>query len=123
MDDMLKVLLAEDEKITALDLKMGLKRFGYDVIKVVDNGFDLIKEAKRSDPDIIVSDINLKDDISGIDAVNDIMKSKKIQVVIISGFNDENTLLSVKALKPCAFIRKPCNAKDINSVIMNCMQS
>jgi DNA-binding NarL/FixJ family response regulator len=120
MEYMLKILLAEDEKITAFDLKMGLKRFGYDVIKVVDNGFDLIKEAKRTDPDIIVSDINLKDNISGIDAVNDIMKSKKIQVVIISGFNDENTLSSVKALNPCAFVHKPCNAKDINSAIINC---
>jgi DNA-binding NarL/FixJ family response regulator len=122
MDEMLNILLAEDEKITALDLKMGLKRFGYNVIKVVDKGKDLIIEAKRMDPDVIVSDINLRDDISGIDAMHDILKSKKMLVVIISGFNDKATISAVTSLKPCAFLRKPCSARDINSVIMNCIQ-
>jgi DNA-binding NarL/FixJ family response regulator len=121
MERKLKVLLAEDEKITALDLKLGLRHFGYNVIKVVDKGVDLITEALNSDPDVIVSDINLKDDISGIQAVNKILLKKKIPVVIISGFNDEKTLSAVKKLKPCAFLNKPCNARDINKIIMNCM--
>jgi DNA-binding NarL/FixJ family response regulator len=118
---MLKVLLAEDEKITALDLKLGLKKFGYNVVKVVDKGIDLINAAVTSDPDVIVSDINLKDNISGIQALTKILRRKKIPIVIISGFNDAVTKLAVKNLKPCAFIRKPCSAKDINTVIVNCV--
>jgi DNA-binding NarL/FixJ family response regulator len=123
MVDMLKLLLAEDEKITALDLKLGLKRFGYNVVKVVDKGKDLIQEAFKSDPDIIVSDINLKDNINGIQALKKIMSNKKVFIVFISGYNDEQTLSAVDALKPCAFIRKPCNARDINYVINNCLNS
>jgi CheY-like chemotaxis protein len=119
---MVRILLAEDEKITALDLKLGLKRFGYNVVKVVDKGVDLIQEAFRTHPDVIVSDINLKDDISGIQAVTKILKSRKIPIVIISGFNDEVTKAAVKDLGPCAFIRKPCSARDINTVISGCLE-
>lgn len=119
---MINILLAEDEKITALDLELGLKKLGYNVIKVVDKGFDLINEAFRTEPDVIVSDINLKDDINGIQALNKILESKKLHVVIISGFNDEKTKDDIKALHPCAFIRKPCTAREINYVINNCLQ-
>jgi DNA-binding NarL/FixJ family response regulator len=119
----IRILLAEDEKVTALDLTLGLKKIGYNVVKVVDKGFDLIREAINSEPDVIVSDINLKDSIDGIQAMSDILERKKIPFVMISGFNDELTRSAVEALKPCAFIRKPCSAREIDSVIVNCFQA
>jgi DNA-binding NtrC family response regulator len=120
---MIRILLAEDEKITALDLKIGLKGFGYNVFKVVDKGMDLIREAFQSDPDVIVSDVRLKDDINGLEAVSEILSRKRIPIVIISGFNDEKTKSAVKNLKPCAFLKKPCSAREINSVINSCLNN
>lgn len=122
MEKMVKVLLAEDERITALDLKMGLERLGYNVVKVVDKGVDLISEAFTSEPDVIVSDINLKDEINGIEAINRIYEKIKIPLVIISSFDDEITRKALKSLEPCAFISKPCSAVEINNVINNCLE-
>jgi DNA-binding NarL/FixJ family response regulator len=119
---MLRILLAEDEKIIALDLKLGLRKIGYNVVKVVDKGIDLIREAIDSDPDIIVSDIDLKDDISGIEALTKILKRRKIPIVVISGFNDTSTRSAVESLHPCAFVRKPTSAREIDTVIINCMR-
>jgi DNA-binding NarL/FixJ family response regulator len=87
----------------------------------VDKGRDLIQEALKSEPDAIVSDINLKDNINGIEAVQKILKKRRIPVIIISSFNDEITKKAVKELHPCAFIRKPCSAKEINLVLSECL--
>ena len=55
-----KILVVEDEAITALDLKFILMGLGYDVVDVVDNGQDAIDSAKELSPDLVIMDIKLK---------------------------------------------------------------
>jgi DNA-binding NarL/FixJ family response regulator len=116
-----KVILAEDESIIAFDLSRGLKRLGYNIIKVVSKGKDLIEEAMKSDPDIIVSDIHLKDNITGVEAVEIIHHTKHTGFILISGFNDAGTIKLIEQANPCSFIRKPCSAADISSAIKKCL--
>lgn len=52
-----------------------------------------------------------------MEAVSEILCRKRIPIVSISGFNDEKTKSAVKNLKPCDFLKKPCNAREINNVI------
>ncbi|MCQ2972678.1 MAG: response regulator [archaeon] len=69
-----KILVVEDEAITALNLKMDLESLGYEVIGTVDNGADAISIALEKFPDFVMMNIRLKGDVSGIEASEEINK-------------------------------------------------
>jgi len=117
---MIRVILAEDEAIPAIELKMGLKALGYDVIKVVDGGRELIRQTFNLNPDVIVTDIRLKDNISGIQAVKKILERIHIPIVVFSGNVDANRAVR-KLNNNCAFLSKPTSADKISAEIINCM--
>ena len=63
-----RILIVEDEAITALDLKYSLEELGYEVIDTVDTGQDAIDTAAETIPDVVLMDIKLKGDMEGIEA-------------------------------------------------------
>src|SRR6056297_980178 len=69
-----KVLIVEDERIIALDLKKRLERFGFPSPEIVSNGEEALTAAESLRPDIILMDIMLGGPIDGIDAAK---QSKK----------------------------------------------
>jgi two-component system, response regulator PdtaR len=109
--------LAEDERIIALDLSSGLRKLGYNVIKIVSRGEDLIKEAYLNDFEIIVSDIHLKDKITGVEAVKKIKSNRNTDVILISGYSDPHTMSLIDEVQPCIFLRKPITAGEISQAI------
>ena len=63
-----RILVVEDEAITALDLKYSLEEIGYEVIDTVDTGQDAIDIAEKKRPDVVLMDIKLKGDMEGFEA-------------------------------------------------------
>lgn len=61
-----RLLIVEDEAITALDLKYSLEELGYEIVDTVDTGQDAINTAAETVPDIVLMDIKLKGDMEGI---------------------------------------------------------
>ena len=79
------ILIAEDEKIVSLDLKMLLQHNNYIVSSSVSTGEDLIAQYKLMKPNLIIADLGLKGKISGIDAIMEIRKLENTPIIIISG--------------------------------------
>jgi two-component system, response regulator PdtaR len=79
------ILIAEDEKIVSLDLKMLLQNNNYIVSSSVSTGEDLILQNKLKRPDLIIADLGLKGKVSGIDAIKEIRKLDNTPIIIISG--------------------------------------
>ena len=96
-----KILVVEDEAITALDLKFILMGLGYDVVDVVDNGQDAIDSAKELSPDLVIMDIKLKGEINGIVAAEEISKFN-IPIIFASANTDEGT--KEKVLENSSFV-------------------
>ncbi|NMB79779.1 MAG: response regulator, partial [Methanomicrobiales archaeon] len=63
-----RVQVVEDEFIIAADLKRRLQKAGYTVVGVVDTAEDAIALAGKERPDVILMDISLKGDHTGIHA-------------------------------------------------------
>ena len=63
-----KILVVEDDKITAMDLKSKLEQLGYSVPAIVPTGEEAIKRATEIHPDLVLMDIVLKGEIDGIEA-------------------------------------------------------
>ena len=111
------VLIAEDEKIVALDIKTSLESLGYKVIGQVSQGETAIQKASSLHPDIILMDIVLKGAVDGIQAAEQIHKSLNIPVVFLTAHSDESTLARARLAEPYGFIVKPFDYRELASNI------
>ena len=112
MDTKEKILIVEDEFIVANDLKMILKKAGYNVIGIassVAQARDIISTKK---PDWVLLDIILKGDETGIDLAWELMEME-IPYLFISANTNQTTLEAVKKTQPYGFMVKPFREKDL----------
>ncbi len=114
------VLLCEDEVIIALDLKFQLKKLGYSISGICKNARELIDQAFLTMPDIIVTDIKLEGELSGIDAIKEIRKKLKIPFIYLSGQQNTSTYEEALKTEPCDFIGKPFSTYQLKSAMDRC---
>lgn len=67
-----KILVVEDEGLTAMEIQRKLKNWGYDVPSFAFSRKEAVKKAKEIKPDLILMDIMLKGKGDGIDAAQEI---------------------------------------------------
>ncbi|MCQ6962270.1 response regulator [Methanolobus chelungpuianus] len=112
-----KILVVEDERIVALDIKHSLESFGYVVPCMASTGEDAIQMAKRYKPDLVLMDIVLKGDIDGIEAATVIHNNCRIPVVYLTAYSDERTLQRAKMTEPFGHILKPFDNRELRTNI------
>ncbi len=120
-----KILVVEDERITAEDIKDGLKSLGYKVPAVVYSGEDAVKKAGELQPDLVLMDIQLEGEMDGIEAAEQIRMHYDIPVIYLTAYSDESTLERAKRTEPSGyvlkepsgFIHKPFEESELHSVI------
>ncbi len=80
-----KILIAEDEVIIAMELKRNMENHGYLVCPIASTADEAIKLAEQCHPDIILMDVLLKDQKTGIQAAQTICKKNKIPTIYMTG--------------------------------------
>lgn len=111
------VLVVEDESIVAKDIQNSLKKLGYAVPSVENSGEDAIDAAGQHRPDLILMDIMLKGEISGIEAAEQIRNRYQIPVIFLTAYADESTLSKAKVTEPYGYIIKPFKEIDLHTSI------
>jgi DNA-binding NarL/FixJ family response regulator len=101
---MKNVLIVEDEAIVAKDYKLMLENRGFAVVGIADNSKEAIETAIREKPEIILMDINLKGEVSGIETAQLIYDNYRPTIVFITGFDEEVLVFTDINYK---YIRKP----------------
>ncbi len=112
-----KILIVEDELITAEDIKEILESQGYTVVDIVDNGLDAFDRASKYSPEIILMDINLKGNMTGTKAAEDIQSHFGIPIIFLTAYADEETLQNAKRANPYGYIIKPYEENDITTAV------
>ncbi len=102
-----KILIIEDEMIHGMFLKAVMEECGHSVIDLVSKGEDAIKKAIECEPDLIISDILLKDSMTGVDVINQLQKNKKIPFIFITALNDNRLMEKAKQANPLRIFNKP----------------
>jgi DNA-binding response OmpR family regulator len=98
------VLIVEDEAIPAKDYQIMLENAGFKVLGIAVTSAEAIAIADKEKPDIILMDINLKGEDSGIDAARTIYDSYKPEIVFITGLEEEVLVFTEIRYK---YIKKP----------------
>ena len=112
-----KILIVEDQKIIALDLKISLKNRGYDIIGISDNGEDALKLTKEHPPDLILMDIMLRGEKNGIETAEAINKNRKIPVIYLTALTDVDTYLKAVRTEPHKYLMKPVEIESLERAI------
>src|SRR5688572_4018758 len=104
---MAKVLIVEDQRIVALDIKNSLERLGYLVVGSTASGDEALKIVEINPPDIILMDIILKGEMDGIETATIVRQKYHIPVVYLTSYSDEKTLQRALLTEPHGYILKP----------------
>ncbi len=113
----IKILIVEDEVITARCLCLDLEDIGCIVIATTASGEDAVAIASREKPDLIFMDICLAGEMDGIEAAEMIISEYDIPICFISGYATEEILGKALRLNPLKFIEKPFNITQLKFLI------
>lgn len=108
-----KVLVIEDENITALEIQTKLEGWGYKVIGLAGSGEEAIRLANEHGTDLILADIVLRGDMDGIDAVERISHRFDVPVIYLTAHADADTFKRAKMTKPSGYVIKPFDDTEL----------
>jgi PAS domain S-box-containing protein len=112
-----KVLVVEDERIVALDIKGQLVDLGYQVPAIASWGEEAIRQAEETRPNLILMDIRLKGEMDGIEVAQHIRTHLDIPVIYLTAYADEDTLQRAKVTESYGYLLKPFEERDLRSAI------
>lgn len=112
-----KLLVVEDNIITAKHISNTLQKFGYAVTGMVDSLKDVQSSVISSRPDLVILDINLGNDIDGIQIAEILKNDFQIPFLFLTSYNDERTINRIIKVQPLGYIVKPFNPIDLNTVV------
>ena len=96
----LNIFIVEDESIVAKDIQNNLIKLGYNVLGIANNGNDAIEQIKNLHPDVVLMDIMIKGDLTGIEVAEQIKKFVNVPVIFLTAYADESTLSRAKVTEP-----------------------
>ena len=120
-----RILIVEDERITAEDMKDALESIGYKISAMVHSGEDAVKKAEEFRPDLVLMDIMLEGEMDGIEAAEQIRERFGIPVIYLTAYSDSSTVQRAKITEPSGFIlkepfgflHKPFEESELNTAI------
>lgn len=111
------LMLVEDERIVAFDLRRQLNGFGYRVGAVVASGEQAVDQASVQKPDLVLMDIHLEGAMDGIEAAAKIRARHQIPVVFLTAYAEDDTLRRALDSRPFGYLVKPCEGRELHATI------
>lgn len=112
-----KVLIVEDDMIISMVLERMINKLNHKVIDKVITGEGAINSYKSLQPDLILMDIQLKDDIDGITAMQEIRKDSDVPVIYITGNSDQYNLSRARDTQFIDYLVKPIQMSHLENSI------
>lgn len=120
---MLKILLIEDELIIATDIKISLEADNFASVRIAKNYKEVKQNFQNKMYDLIISDIQLNDEKDGIEIIDELCLLKKIPVIYLTAFSDDETIKRLEKTRPYAYLLKPYNINQLKASINLAIQN
>lgn len=109
------IMIIEDEPLIAMDIEALVEDLGHTATGIARTHSEAIELFNKTAPKMILADIQLADGSSGIDAVNDILKTAQVPVIFITAFPER--LLTGERPEPAFLVTKPFNPQMVKALI------
>ena len=107
-----KILIVEDQFVEANNLQRILEKAGYKICPIARSVAVALRIIEKERPDMVLIDIYLQGDLTGIDLARDLMDTNTA-FVYISANSSKETLDAAKSTRPYGFLVKPFREKDV----------
>jgi len=122
----LKVLIVEDERLIAENLKFIVEDHNYEVVALASTAEEAIRKAKQSKPDLILMDVRIQGELDGVQAASRIQQSlaKKPRVLFLSAHAKEQ-FPHIDSLDSDSFLYlvKPYTPEDLLAAMESILNS
>jgi PAS domain S-box-containing protein len=112
-----RILIVEDERITAEDLREVLTGLGYDVTAVVSSGAEAVLEVERNPPDLALMDIRIQGAMDGTETATILRERFDIPVIFLTAHADRTTLDRAKQSRPVGYVVKPYQESELQASV------
>ncbi len=112
-----KILIVENERIVADDIKQRLEDLGYEVIGISGNGNDALKKTGEIKPDLILMDIILTGEVDGIETAQQISELYSVPFIYLTAYYDDEILKRASLTQPAGYITKPFDSVGLHAAI------
>jgi len=108
------VLIIEDDSFIAMELEGLVESLGHRVLGVARTHAEAIALARNKKPGLILADIQLADNSSGLDAVNELLGSVEVPVIFITAYPER--FLTGERPEPAFLIAKPFQPSTVSAI-------
>ncbi|HIK03602.1 MAG TPA: diguanylate cyclase [Trichormus sp. M33_DOE_039] len=109
-----KILVVEDEKLLALNIKNSLHKLGYHVLEITDSAEKAIENVADHYPNLVLFDICLCKEINGTNVIDIIQNNLNVPVLCITEYSEYIRLHQQQLSKPFGYILKPIRETDLH---------
>ncbi|WP_240927921.1 response regulator, partial [Cellulophaga sp. Z1A5H] len=117
MEQPIKILIVEDNVIIADDMQSMLEEIGYEIVDNVIVYEQAIEVLKTKQVDLVLIDIILASDKTGIDLGKHIREKYNIPFIFVTSNSDRATVENAKTVKPNGYLVKPFEQQDLYTSI------
>lgn len=117
MNSATRILVVEDEFVTGLEIRARLEDLGYEVLDILDTGEEAVRKAGELRPDIMIMDITLRGEMTGIEAADTIRRDYNIPVIYLTAHSDEATVQIAVHSEPFGYLIKPLDERALHTTI------
>ncbi len=103
---MTRILVAEDEVISRLDLKEMLSNLGYDVVAEAGDGVSAVNLSRELRPDLVIMDIKMPE-LDGISAARTLAEERIAPVLLLTAYSDREFVDSAVDAGVMGYLVKP----------------
>jgi PAS domain S-box-containing protein len=112
-----KVLIVEDERIVAVDIRRTLLSCGYSICGIASNAKEALEKFIHFHPDLVLMDIMLANQDDGIQIAEEIIKIKDVPIIFLTAFADDETLERAQKINPFGYIIKPFEERELQAAL------
>ncbi|MDA8087067.1 MAG: response regulator [Nitrospiraceae bacterium] len=114
---MKRILIVEDEVITAMNLADLLETWGFEPVGPVTSGEEAVGEVREERPDLVLMDVKIKGEMGGIEAARRIVQEFGIPVILMSGYSKSLISEQISDHTNIKYISKPLDLGKLRRMI------
>ncbi len=116
MNPALRIAVADDEPFLRAYYQDVLPDLGHEVVGAAATGKELVELCRRTNPDLVISDIRMPD-MDGIDAAAEISRDRATPIILVSAFHDAEYIERAEQSYILAYLIKPVERAHLETAI------
>jgi response regulator NasT len=108
----LRILIADDESIRLMSLRVQLAELGHQVVAEAYTGDEAVRLAEQTGPDLAILDIRMPV-MDGIEAAERITQTRPIPIILLTAYSEEQLVARAAQTSISAYLMKPVAADDL----------